>query len=72
MTMTAVKNEKDRKVRYNIKVKPGAIKLVAEFDENQTELLGQFIDLLLPENRQGLIRDDSSSNYNEFAFITRE
>ena len=47
MMKTDMRRERERRVRYQIRVKPGITRLIAEFDESQSDALQQFIDILL-------------------------
>ena len=72
--MTALTAEKERRVRYNIQIRPGKTTLVAEFPEGQDELLGRFVELLLPEQngKDKPLNAQPSSGNMAFARIIRE
>lgn len=52
MTKIAVKRDKGNEIRYQIQVRPGITRLVAEFDESQLELLERCIGILCNAERK--------------------
>lgn len=47
MMNTVTERNKERRVHYQIQVRPGTTRLITEFDDSQAEALMQFIDLLI-------------------------
>lgn len=47
MMNKVTERDKERRIHYQIQVRPGTTRLIAEFDDSQAEVLRQFIDLLI-------------------------
>lgn len=46
MMKTAIERRKEKSFRYQIQVRPGMTRLIAEFDESQADVMKRFFDLL--------------------------
>lgn len=75
MNVNVKEKEAERNVRYQIQMRPGNTRLIAEFKEGETRLLGKFIEILLNEGQPELTGGKESQidvAGDAFAVVMRE
>jgi len=75
MTNTAIERRKEQRLKYQIQVRPGMMRLIAEFEGFQTDAMKRFINLLFQADDQRNNDDhdrDVSDSSHKLAFVTSE